>query len=256
MDKNLYKKIIRKLRWLDNFAFDVMNDQKIRIDRNKPHQSIIMYDMTKLHTSFGASTELIKRGLGIDAMIIVRSMLNNLINMSWIANKDNDQRAIKFVDYHAILRKKYLEKVKKHYSQEPRFGGILDQEKQILEYYLKVKNKFPDETKDWSGISIYERAKEVNKNFDYEIVYFLASSIEHSDVYVSKDFIEEVNDNEKTIHFRGGPSKAWFMGSAILSVKYLGEGVELFIKVFELDNKKLLRKLNLFGKRFTQLVSK
>ncbi len=255
MTKTQHKKVLQKLKWLDQFAFEVLNNPKIRIDRTKPQQGVIIYCMAKLHTSFGASMELIKSGFGIDAMIIVRSMINNLINMLWIANKASKRRSTKFIDYHKVLRKEYLDKVKKNYPKESWFGGILKQEKEILESYKKVEYRFTNRYKGWSGFSIKERAEEVKKYFDYEIVYFLASSIEHSDIYASKDFIDENSNEQRIIHFKGGPSTAWVMESAITSVKYLGEGIEFFIKTFRLD-KALLKKLNRFGKRFSKVAAK
>lgn len=249
------ERLLRKLTFLDKFVFDVMNDPKVRIDKNKPQQALYCYQLAKLHTTYGAVIKLIGQDYGVDAAILTRSMLNNLINMIWIEKRASKNRTKRFIQYHMLIRKKYLDRVRKHYGEHRAFAKVLSEEKQILADYRKIKNKFPDKRKDWSGISISERAHEINFDYDYEVAYFLLSSIEHSDIYSSKEFIESIDPTQMVIKFKGGPSDAWVKESAIIGTKYMGQGIELFIKVFKLD-KKYLKKLNRFGKRFADLLRK
>ena len=115
--------------------------------------------------------------------------------------------------------------------------------------------KFKKTKNDWSGVGIREKSKEGNLEWDYDFIYKLASSLEHSDIHSSKEYIKNVDDAQRLITFQGGPSSNYINESAITAVKYMGQHLELFLNTFELDNKYKIR-LDKFGMRFAEFMKK
>lgn len=244
MNRNKHIALIRNLKWLDKFAYLVMADPSIRISQRDYHKVLFYLQMVKMHTAFGGVMELIKKGYGVDAMIIVRSMLNNLVNCKWIMGSRQKTKAKRFIKYNLVLRKKFLDIAKKYPEHKGHFKKILDEEQKIVFSYKKVEKLFAKDKNKWAGISIKQMAKDANYEWDYDFVYNLASSLEHSDINSLNEFIEGVDDTSKLFKFKGGPSTSYIMQSGIAAIKYMGEGTELFIKVFKLNNsykKRLLR---------------
>lgn len=112
--KDQFLLLIKALRWLDKFTYKVMTDPTITVSRKNYSKTLFYLQLVKLHTTFGAVIELTKKGYGVDAMILARSMLNNLINCSWIMAQKQKTRAKRFINYNFILRKKSLDIAKKY----------------------------------------------------------------------------------------------------------------------------------------------
>ncbi len=232
-----------------------MVDPSIKIAKNNYSLTLFYLQIVKLHTSFGGSIELIKKGYGVDAMIIVRSMLNNLINCKWIMSSKQKTKAKNFIKYNFVLRKRFLDIAKEYPKQKSHFLKILTEEKEIISSYKKVEELFTKDINKWSGISIKRMAKEANLGWDYDFIYNLASSLEHSDITSLNQHIESIDDANKLFRFKGGPSTSYIMESGIAAIKYMGEGTELFIKVFKL-NKTHKNKLLKFARRVSKTLKK
>lgn len=251
--ENKFFILLKALKWLDKFAYKVMSDPAISISRKDYHKTLFYLQVIKLHTSFGAVIELIKRGYGIDAMILVRSMLNNLINCMWIMDRKQKTRAKKFINYNFVLRNKSLDIAKKYPNQLDHFKKVTDEEDEIVSSYKKVAGQFKTNLNRWSGISIHQMAKETKREWDYDFVYALASSLEHSDIQSLNQYIESIDDTQKLLKFTGGPSTRYINESGITSIKYMGNGLELFIKIFKLKKSYLRRLLKFAAEISTSL---
>lgn len=241
MNKERFLLLVKYLKWLDKFAYRVMSDSAISISKNDYLKTLLYLQIVKMHTSFGATIELIKKGYGIDAMILVRSTLNNLINCAWIMERKQKTRAKKFIKYNFIIRKKSLDLAKKYPAHLNHFKKILEEGKEVISSYKKVKKLFKKDFNKWSGITISQMAKESKKEWDYDFVYSLASSLEHSDVQSLNQYIEGIDDAQKLFKFRGGPSTRYINESGITAIKYMGSGLELLIMAFKLKKRYLKR---------------
>lgn len=243
MNINQHKIIVRHLKWIDRFAYEIMSDSSIRIGKKDYGKALLFLQVTKLHTSTEAVLRLVKNGYGMDAMIIVRSMLNNLISCKWIIDSKPKTRAKRFIQYNTVLRKKFLEIAQKYPEQKSHFLKVLADEKKINSLYKKIEKKFSDKY-SWSGKKIWKMAEDVGLKWDYDFIYNLASSLEHSDINSLNEYLAVIDDANKLFVFKGGPSPKYVMESGLTSIKYTGEGLELFIKIFKLKKnyqKRLLR---------------
>ena len=242
--KDQYLLLLKALKWLDKFSYTVMTDGSISVSKRDYLKILFYLQLVKIHTTYGATIELIKKGYGMDAMVLVRTMLNNLINCVWIMTKKQKTRAKRFINYNFVIRKKFLEIVKKYPNDLNYFQKIINEEKQINLGYKKVEKYFKKDINRWPGMTIYQMAKETKLEWDYDFVYGLASSLEHSDINSLNHYMEEFSDAQKLFKFRGGPSANYVNQSGITAIKYMGNGLELFVKSFKLKNnykKRLLK---------------
>lgn len=141
MNKNQHKIIVRHLKWIDKFAYEIMSNSSIRISGQDYSKTLLFLQVTKLHTSIAAVLELVKKGYGMDAMIVVRSMLNNLISCKWIMYSKSKTRAKRFIQYNTVLRKRFLAVALKYPEQKSHFLKVLVDEKEINSSYKKIEKK-------------------------------------------------------------------------------------------------------------------
>lgn len=254
MDKNQHKIIVRHLKWVDKFAYEVMSDSSIRIGKKDHGKALLFLQVTKLHTSTEAVLELVKKGYGMDAMIIARSMLNNLISCKWIIDSKPKTGAKRFIQYNTVLRKRFLDIALKYPEQKGHFLKVLTDEKEINSSYKKIERRFSDKY-SWSGKKIWKMAEDVGLKWDYDFIYNLASSLEHSDINSLNEYLAGIDHANKLFVFKGGPTSRYVMESGITSIKYMGEGLELFIKIFKL-NKNCQKRLLGFASRVSATLKK
>ncbi|MCL5409688.1 MAG: DUF5677 domain-containing protein [Patescibacteria group bacterium] len=254
MNKNQHKIIVRHLKWIDKFAYEIMSNSSIRISGQDYSKTLLFLQVTKLHTSIAAVLELVKKGYGMDAMIVVRSMLNNLISCKWIMYFKSKTRAKRFIQYNTVLRKRFLAVALKYPEQKSHFLKVLVDEKEINSSYKKIEKKFKDRY-SWSDKKIWRMAKDVGLNWDYDFIYNLASSLEHSDINSLNEYLAGIDHANKRFVFIGGPTPRYVMESGITSIKYMGEGLELFIKKFQL-NKNYQKRLLRFANRVSVILRK
>ncbi|MFH1601891.1 MAG: DUF5677 domain-containing protein [Candidatus Shapirobacteria bacterium] len=254
MDKNQHKIIVRHLNWINRFADEVMNEPSIMIGKKDYGKTLLFLQVTKLYTSTKAVLELVKKSYGMDAMIVVRSMLNNLISCKWIIESKPKTRAKRFIHYNTVLRKRFLDIAQKYPEQKSHFLKVLTDEKEINSSYKKIERRFSDKY-SWSGKKIWKMAEDVGLKWDYDFIYNLASSLEHSDINSLNEYFAGIDHANKLFMFKGGPVPGYVMESGITSIKYMGEGLELFIKIFKL-NKNYQERLLRFARRISATLKK
>lgn len=136
---------------------------------------------------------LCKEGLGDQSSILLRVLLELLINMKYIG--DDENKAKRFADYEFAARKKQLNVVEKHSS----LVGI-----NVLESWLKNKpgietgfNRFKQDyitdrrqLESWSGKKISQIAKDSEMEKDYDLVYKYMSLLVHSSPGIAQRYME------------------------------------------------------------------
>ena len=105
----------------------------------------------------------------------------------------------------------------------------------------KLTINFGRSPKDWTGVSIRNRAREVNHGWDYDFVYSMASSNEHSDIISSKHYLD-IDELAKEVKLSGGPTDKNLDAFALASAGYAIKFLILLNKIFKLKRRKKIKK--------------
>jgi hypothetical protein len=143
------------------------------------------------------------QGLATEAMVILRSLLNLYINITWLTTGDTKKRFERFADFEVVFKKLDMDKIVQH-------GDIWDEiknddlnvhdsefEKVKTKYNLKKRKDFTN----WSGESIYEMARDNGVNFekDYKIIYGRLSAIEHTGPESVRSYLDDCEKGKTKI---------------------------------------------------------
>jgi hypothetical protein len=176
---------------------------------------------------------LCDNGFGQEAGILLRSLIEQVVNMAWIGKEDPDHRAKLFVDYSHIARKKLYDNWEKHRV----FDNLTDPQKQFIEdkreierLYLEAKENYKDESR-WAPKHIKTRADEVGLGYDWDFYYWNLSFFVHSNSASQFEFIRKKGKDNSYIV---GPSEFMIQNVLHLSCKYLLLAFDLWNKAFEL----------------------
>jgi hypothetical protein len=178
---------------------------------NTDISEVTMFLLAKYYKTALAFKTLVVSGFEEDARILLRTLFEILINLSYLS-RDSVNRSRQFIEFYFIEHKHLLDSIRKHYRMT---YDKLDSniKNKVISDYNRVKNKYSNETQ-WSGKSIHQMAKELGHNakYWYDIVYSPESSYVHSSVSSSEKFLEEIN-NQKFVSV--GP--CYFQATDVLS---------------------------------------
>src|SRR2546426_9434824 len=136
---------------------------KIRSGSERDLSLLIGASLGKALKTYYAIYELCVMGWGEDALILLRSNVNLLINVGYILGDGQPtERAADFIAFSAVEREKYLKTA--HGAKPPWKSAMSDAEEM-------------ERAKRWAGTSIKQRADSVPK-FHYTTGYTLYSSFE------------------------------------------------------------------------------
>jgi hypothetical protein len=164
---------------------------------------ILLALIAKAIRSHSAAVILCKSGYGMEADSIVRSMFEDLVNLSYILNETKrETRARRYIEHIQVQQFFMLEYIK----NKRKFTKEFPQD--IYQTRLKAKNQFykrykrPDKYK-WSGYSFKELCKKTGCNWEYDVFYNLASQHPHSQPIVLNQLVTAKVDDVLT--FSAGP---------------------------------------------------
>jgi hypothetical protein len=177
--------------------------------------------------TFEAILELCCRGFGEDALTLLRSNINLMINLYYILAEDTAARATAFVAHGHCEQKKYLE------------IGDRAMPKEMEQLDWEKIEKFAAE---WKNVSIRTKAEKAKQLYHYNFGYRFYSSIEHSDGWAIFRYVETWD--EKGPKLRGEPSDIlvdialphnfWVMSNIFLG----------FCSHFKIDEPAIMRELD------------
>lgn len=129
----------------------------------------------------GAIVLLVLNGYGHDAMKLARSVFEIDVNLAWF--RLHPEQIEDYTEYHHIQQKRYYDlfthEQKARFPQE-RYDEMMAAYTGALPRFTSKRN--PDHPRsEWCAISLYKRAKEVDRLSLYRIFYGPASSIDHLD---------------------------------------------------------------------------
>lgn len=161
-----------------------------------------------------AIENLLEAGFFQDSFILLRSLLEIIINLEYI--KRNPQDRVKlYLEFDYITRKRLLDAGRKVYGDKFPGSEKDDEIKELESNYQRVKNEYPKKYQ-WSGRSIKEMASEVGLGDLYDLIYSHLSTYVHSSASSHSSIIrneseglriiiipeqEDHSEIEKVIHF-------------------------------------------------------
>jgi hypothetical protein len=247
--------IIKSLLQLNNELLSLA-ETKFRfksITRESRIKDVCIFILAKSTKTFRASIILCNQGYGEDSAVLIRSLLENLINLAYI-KKEGEETAKLFILYPLLDNKKKLEAMKndnllnKHnklYREE--IETAVDMHKKQCE---KIKNACKrDDNHRWACISLKEMAIETGLEIPYyDKVYWLISQIAHTNASNSDSFI---NVTEDTLIVDDLPSEKWVDESLIVAFDCYAKILHLFNEIFQLN---LGDQIKILEKRYAEIM--
>ena len=141
----------------------------------------------KTVTTFYATWILCKNGYGQDAIVLVRTMMENTVTLAYI-NSDPKTLIPLYANHFWVKQSQRLKDYNKLYPHKP-------YENQRSEYieknYNKVKDNYPKRTSHWSGKTMLDMTIACGLEDYYYMVYRLGSDYAHSGSDSLGDYISK-----------------------------------------------------------------
>jgi hypothetical protein len=170
--------------------------------------------------------------------------------------EDSEVRMARFADFEIVFKKLSYDATKEcgyflNEEEEIKLAELNEAfEKIIKKYNLK---RFSDYRK-WSGVSIYQMAKEAELETNYKIVYGSLSEVEHTSPNSSGEYLDWGENGEMIMH--SGPRDTKIELALVPSLIYFYGVKEIVHSIFNLDrssmeteNRKLRNLANKYGFR-------
>ena len=193
--ENLTEVEARKIRFLSELkAYDLllgtMNEvldtskQELKVRNTQPQRDLDLL-VAAMHGKAGKTYQAILQlcllGFGEDALVLLRTNINLMINLLYILSDDSEKRAGDLIAYSHKEQEKYLRLA---HDRMPEYVTKLD--------WAEI-NRRADE---WEG-NIANKAEKSKQLFHYNVGYRFYSSIEHSDAWSLSNLIDEDEINVK-----------------------------------------------------------
>lgn len=131
----------------------------------------------KSHKTFKAIIYLVKKGLPEPALVLVRSLFEDVVNLAYIA-QDPHKLSSLFLNFSVIEKKFYLDNLKE--------AGLLDKEteriwqKEFATEYQNIEADYPNK-RYWSGKNIKQMAEATGPELTrtYYLLYVYSSGFAH-----------------------------------------------------------------------------
>ena len=138
----------------------------------------------KAGKTFRAVIELCCLGFGEDALVLLRSNINLMINLLYILFENSLERAGDYIAHGHVEQRKYL---KLAHNAEP-------------EGLKRVRwNEIEPRASRWKKLTIEGKAAKAKQSYHYDVGYRFYSSIEHSDAMAVSRYVDEKEELGPTI---------------------------------------------------------
>lgn len=228
-------KVQARLWELANTLLD-RHELKLRDGKERPLSVVVGASLGKAMKTFFGINDLCLAGWGEDALILLRSNVNLLINLGYIlSDSEPNERAADFIASSYLDRVDYLKTAHgvEGLTWKP---GMSDEE-------LKLR------AKRWRGLSIKKRAAKVAQ-FQYTTGYAFYSSIEHSDAMALGGYIAEWDEIGPRIN--AGPSDDELEIALGHSVMVMAEVLTLCCAHFKVESPEVFKEVGELVKSITE----
>ncbi len=218
--ENKYKEHLELNKRLYNLvtsAIEQINAKGLRDEELDLFSLIVIPMLAKTRKHYNSIQELCKLGFGEEAGIIVRSMANALIDLTYISRCGKDDLSERWARFDWIIKghKVEIAEMMDNRYNVPSLQGV------ELKKWEAIKNEIRDQIDkfrkdykseqpkyDWSGYSIKTKAEKAGKDMEllYHTVYRYNSDIEHSNATALDKYIDD--DTPKKIQFLSEPGES------------------------------------------------
>lgn len=199
----------------------------------------ILYKGTVQHLTWKALKthlaieSLLESGFIEDAHLVIRSLLEIVINLAYI-QRDPEYISRIYVEYSFLERHRFLETGKMIYGENHFSAKGHDEEiKQLESDYERVKNNYQNKNK-WSGCSIRRMAEQVGLVDDYDLIYSYLSQSVHSTALTANSYVQEGENGLVIVIMPGQEEEKYFQRAICLTCSYSLMLIEIFNQVFNL----------------------
>ncbi len=224
---------------------------------------VSLFLFAKSTKTFRALTVLCSKGYGEDAVILARSILENLICLTYIQKDESQHRAELFMYHSFIDHKEKAEQIKDDYcikeyieqtnvklddDFEGNYNKAIKMRKDECEK-IKKTQKYKVDRYSWSGLSIRDMAIETElKDFYYDQVYWLISQFSHPNPSASYTYLKIKEDGLNIID---KPNEKWVKQALTLGFDCYLKIILLVNEVFSLGFENEITKL---GKEYVEIA--
>ena len=255
-EESLYREHKKLFNHADNLLKLANDWSEKEFKPSDTFERITILFFAKSRKTYWAIRMLAGMGFGEDAGILLRSLLENLIDLYWISLK-SEERGKRFLDfafftYGEGLRKLEEDKLHKHRGEQvPNeiIEELLGDYGKIDEQLLKTFRKY----KKWMPMGRQEMAREVDKTlmngkkirkdeflFLYDKAYWLLSNMAHPNPSNLDDFIKSTGDK---LTLRAQPSRRHIANWLILSFHIFAKILDKTNEVYNLGAEEKIKSL-------------
>lgn len=207
-------------------------------------EEVLAVLFTKNFKTYHAIRVLCQVGFDQDAAHLIRGLLDTLIDIYYITDREQGERAQRYIDYSAIYKKKLFDAIRRAKNsgkfREQINGNTstnkieTDYEKIMKKYKLSVKSvKY-----NWAGITKRKMAEETGLIHDYDLDYKYWSNYIHSSAMVTGSYF--IPDNDRKVLTLTLESSDRLRSSVLnSSYRYFFMTLERFNKYFQLGQEEL-----------------
>jgi hypothetical protein len=177
--------VLSRIEALEKYINDLEMIPSTRYRRT----AVLLALLSKTLTVCRAICTLVEAGFESEAFGLSRTLVDLFLNVRYIANKDTEKRAVKYVDYHSRVHAVWGEINDKYFPDRKLPEPAFHQEAMRISKRFKSKHAwtgFGGQTKmmalEEDTVDLGDDGKPFKSEFDYEVIYFWASHYVHGTV--------------------------------------------------------------------------
>ncbi|ACA59365.1 DUF5677 domain-containing protein [Candidatus Desulforudis audaxviator] len=190
------------------------NMGQIPIEEASEYDRVLQLFFSRARRTFRAVRLLADHGYGEQALILVRTLYEDTVNLLYISTNP-DRLAKLFLEYAHFRNFKYLQYLQEHYPESLKLEGS-DTLHNLIQEYERVRQNYP-RGDSWSGHSISRLARMLYLDGLHETLYKITSDLAHGNVAGVYHFL--VTRDNRTIGVQSGTSLDYATQSVILAVE-------------------------------------
>lgn len=155
------------------------NIGRTAIKENSDYDRVLQLFFSRTLHTFRAVKLLADHGFGEDALILVRSLYEDTVNLLYISS-DPERLSKLFLEYAHFRIFKYLQFLEEYYPESLKLEGS-ETVQNLIRDYERVRQNYPRED-SWSGHSVGQLARRLNLDGLHQSLYKITCDIAHGNV--------------------------------------------------------------------------
>src|SRR3989344_2247089 len=187
------------------------------------------FSVGKAYKTHKAILLLCRHGYGEDAAILLRSLFDLDVTLTYILNDKTDERINRYFSHDWVARKKMYDYI----VDKPDLLGEMENKSQeydsigeVLKQAKIAEDKYRYNIFGWSDKSIKRMAEEIGRKNEYRTIYFLQSNIIHSTTRSINEYMKVEGDG---LTVMAGESTNWIENDLV-------GGLDFFFRIINTCN--------------------